>query len=163
MKRKNKQKTLKQGFTLLELLVVVLIIGILAAIALPQYKKVVEKSRMAEAVTNVKAIAQAQQRYYLVNNEYVDCQGLNSLDIELSWKNYNYGGCPAKQTSNFVYTSGPWSVGSEIAMAQRNPEGHKYIVYISKDNPNRISCWSYSTASDIQKELCNKLRSQGYL
>ena len=49
------------GFTLIELLVVVLIIGILAAIAVPQYQKAVTKSRFAEAMSNLRTIAEADK------------------------------------------------------------------------------------------------------
>ena len=60
----------KQAFTLIELLVVVLIIGILAAVALPQYQLTVMKSRYATLKNMTKAIADAEQIYYLANGTY---------------------------------------------------------------------------------------------
>ncbi len=80
----------KTGFTLIELLVVVLIMGILTSIAVPQYQLVVEKSRVAEALINLRAIRNAQEEYYLANGVYT----IDKESLDVAWKglpgNWNY-------------------------------------------------------------------------
>ena len=79
--KKEKNTNLKQGFTLLELLVVVLIIGILASIALPQYQVAVKKATLAKYMDIVKALKEAEDRYFLANGIYAI--NLDALDITL--------------------------------------------------------------------------------
>ena len=69
----------KGAFTLIELLVVVLIIGILAAVAVPQYQKVVLKSRFSKLMPIGKSLAQANETYFLANGVY--SERLNQLDV----------------------------------------------------------------------------------
>jgi type IV pilus assembly protein PilA len=59
------------GFTLIELIVVVIIIGILAAIGAPMYQDLVEKSRGAEAVNALGMFKTAEQAYYLEKGEFL--------------------------------------------------------------------------------------------
>jgi type IV pilus assembly protein PilA len=70
----------KKGFTLLEVLVVIIIIGILAALALPQYMKTIKKARVAEATSNIGSIKGAEIRYYQENGSLTE--DLSLLDVE---------------------------------------------------------------------------------
>ena len=62
-----------KGFTLIEMLVVVLIIGILAGIALPQYNKAVERSRAAEPQIILKDMFRAQQGCLIKTGDIFQC------------------------------------------------------------------------------------------
>ncbi len=77
----SKARAIKSGFTLIEMLIVVLIIGILAAIALPQYQLARDKSKFSTYQALVKTIAEAQRRYYLISGTWTG--QLTDLDIEL--------------------------------------------------------------------------------
>ena len=82
---------MKQGFTLIELMVVVLIIGILSSIALPQYEKAVAKARAAEAVVTTKNILDAASIYVTT---YRTCPAsLSDLDVKVTsdTKNWSFG------------------------------------------------------------------------
>lgn len=59
-----------QGFTLIELMIAVAIIGILAAISYPSYLQYVEKSRRVDAMTVLMEASQYMERQYTLNNSY---------------------------------------------------------------------------------------------
>ena len=62
--------TRARAFTLMELLVVVLIIGVLAAVAVPQYKRAVLKSRFSTLMPVANSLAKGNEVYYLSQGEY---------------------------------------------------------------------------------------------
>lgn len=74
---------MKKGFTLIEMLVVVLIIGVLSAVALPQYQKAVEKSKATQAITMLNAAYKAAASYYAEIDDYPDT--FEDMGFEVPW------------------------------------------------------------------------------
>jgi type IV pilus assembly protein PilE len=60
------------GFTLIEVMVTVAIVAILAAVALPQYKDYVTRSRLADAVSGLSSMRAQMERYYQDNRTYAN-------------------------------------------------------------------------------------------
>ncbi len=67
----------RKGFTLIELMIVVAIIGILAAIAIPNFLKFQAKSKQSEAKTNLKGIYTAETSYFGEQNMYSGFDAIN--------------------------------------------------------------------------------------
>ena len=71
----------KKGFTLVEILVCILIIGVLTTISLPVYLRAREKAKAAEALSVLGAVASAEHRHALVHNRY--SSDFEKLDINI--------------------------------------------------------------------------------
>jgi len=75
---KNIVSEKEHGFTLIELIVVIIIVGILAAVGISQYSTIVEKSRIAEAKIRLGTMRQLAYDYYLNNGSLT---GLTNADV----------------------------------------------------------------------------------
>ena len=112
----------QRGFTLIELLVVVMMIGILTSIAVPQYRKAMDRSKAAEAMQLLPALFESRERWMIEHlctwggdNEYECPDGgslsANMLDIEVK----GVASGVTYTTSHFEYNlfAGPGSNGDQ--------------------------------------------------
>jgi len=74
-------KRLSRGFSLLEVMIVVVIIGILATLAYPSLEGYLQRSKQTEAKVGLSAVYTAQKIYFAINQTYAD--SLSNLDVHL--------------------------------------------------------------------------------
>ena len=75
---------MKRGFTLIELITVVIIIAIMAALALPQYTRFIERGQASTAKSALDMIRKAEATYFTLNSQYVACAAGSGAGCALS-------------------------------------------------------------------------------
>ncbi len=84
--RSESIKQVRKGFTLVELAVVVVIIGVLAAFGVPRFLESVERSKASESFGYLSALRSAQERFQAREGTYAD--NIDKLDIQYSVPKY---------------------------------------------------------------------------
>ncbi len=105
------------GFTLIEVLIVVAIIGIIAAIAMPSYSHYVTKSRRAQAASCLQEHVQFMERFYTTNLRYDQDAGGNAVALPAL-------GCTTENGLNTYYAFGfNGAVAARTYSLQASPLG----------------------------------------
>lgn len=153
----NKKKNKKKGFTLVELLVVILIIGVVAGISLPMYFSAVEKTRATESLTLLGTIAKAQQRYKTERDRY----STDIRELDLTLKDYSTDEDAIGNefdSEYFNYTL----LEPSLAKAKATRKNDDYSLYIDYKT-NEITCKAASEDNHIclQLALAEEVSSAG--
>ncbi len=131
-------KKRKKGFTLIEILVVIVILGILAGIAVPTYNKLIRKSRVSDGLHGLDMLAGAQEKYFIEHGTY--SQNLVALNPPFKEYREQIPGAPFTNiiTTNFTYDK---PAQQHCILAISNIENSSYTLVKNYKSKEKVGCW----------------------
>ncbi len=111
-------KTNRKGFTLIELMIVVAIIGILAAVAIPGFMTYIKNSKTSEAKTNLNAIGKGAVSYF--ETEHISGDGMSGFSKQYPSASSQIGMGKEASDSTVGLKSNPTASGANAAASAAN-------------------------------------------
>jgi type IV pilus assembly protein PilA len=143
------------GFTLIELLVSIVIVGLLAAIALPSYLNQAAKTRGSEAKSTIGTLNRAQISYRLERGTFGTA--LNDLDVKVSGKFYTYGISTGVTSTYAAVTSTTQQGGLQVlsgGVVMTGGDAFKQTICHSENTVPAGTIASTPTPAELQGEVC---------
>ncbi len=141
--------TNSRGFTLIEVMIVVVIIGILAAVVIPSYQDSVMKARRAEGKAALTDLANRMERYYVDNGKYPTGLGTGTGQMSVTTtteKGWYVLAIAAQTTTSYVIKATPQlgqatsdTACGTYAMDQAGRKGK--LSGTTVDTTNAKTCW----------------------
>lgn len=128
------------GFTLFELMIIVAIVGILAAIALPNYSEYVKRSNRADAQTHIMNLAQNLETYRLVNHSFFGAN-LTQLGGDKYPINTAYYQLTLTDISGVAFTNAQANLQSWLLVARPTTTGRQSGTGAISLNSAGVKCW----------------------